>query len=245
MLNNILIHAPSRGGGGDRGSGPPLKNQKALGFRSNTGQDPLKYHKATKPAFNIRLSLARQRNAIEVFRWWANNGRLVVVFGFSLPSSLKHTQKSLSELDPLWQNFLDPRMQPNLIQKLKLKVQFALIDTAFKLFHTLFALCSWSLYEGCSNMNATGFTTFFTYMLWQNGKRFYKGLYVTFKVALDRKKNTVYLSSYSPLNKGHVCILTNSMLENIPVLETRRAYNSSKNRWNFLKFIRKYPHTLT
>ena len=67
-------------------------------------------------------------------------------------------------------------------------------------------------YEGCSNMNASGFISFFTYMLRQNGKRFYKGLYVTFKVAPDQKKNTVYLSSYSSLNEGHVCILTNSML---------------------------------
>ena len=49
-------------------------------------------------------------------------------------------------------------------------------------------------------------------MLRQNGKRFYKGLYVTFKVAPDQKTNTVYLSSYSPLNEGAVCILTNSML---------------------------------
>ena len=61
-------------------------------------------------------------------------------------------------------------------------------------------------------MNASGFITFLTYMLRQNSKRFYKGLYVTFKVAPDLKKNTVYLSSYSPLNEGHVCILTNSML---------------------------------
>ena len=68
------------------------------------------------------------------------------------------------------------------------------------------------IYEGCSNMNASGFITFFTYMLRQNGKRFYKGLYVTFKVAPDQKKNTVYLSSYSLLNEGHVCILTISML---------------------------------
>ena len=68
------------------------------------------------------------------------------------------------------------------------------------------------VYEGCSNMNASGFITFLTYMLRQNSKRFYKGLYVTFKVAPDLKKNTVYLSSYSPLNEGHVCILTNSML---------------------------------
>ena len=67
-------------------------------------------------------------------------------------------------------------------------------------------------YEGCSNMNASGFISFLTYMLRQNSKRFYKGLYVTFKVAPDLKKNTVYLSSYSPLNEGHMCILTNSML---------------------------------
>ena len=61
-------------------------------------------------------------------------------------------------------------------------------------------------------MNASSFITFFTHMLRQNGKRFYKGLYVTFKQAPDLKKNTVYLSSYSPSNKGHFSILTNSML---------------------------------
>ena len=68
------------------------------------------------------------------------------------------------------------------------------------------------MYEGCSNMNASSFITFFTYMLRQNGKRFYKGLYATFKLVPDLKTNTVYLSSYSPWNKGHVSILTNLML---------------------------------
>ena len=60
-------------------------------------------------------------------------------------------------------------------------------------------------------MNASSFITFFTYMLRQNGKRFYKGLYDTFTRVPDLKKNTVYLSSYSPLNDGHVSILTNAM----------------------------------
>ena len=69
-----------------------------------------------------------------------------------------------------------------------------------------------TLYEGCSNMNASGFITFFTYMLQQNDKRYYEGLYVTFKLAPGIKKNTVYLSSYSPLNESHVSILTNPML---------------------------------
>ena len=31
-----------------------------------------------------------------------------------------------------------------------------------------------SLYGGCSNMNASSFIIFFTYMLQQNSKRFYK-----------------------------------------------------------------------
>ena len=61
-------------------------------------------------------------------------------------------------------------------------------------------------------MNASSFITFFTYKLRQNGKRFHKGLYVTFKLPPDQKKNTVYLLSYIPLNEGHVSMLTNSML---------------------------------
>ena len=51
-------------GGGGRGSGLPLKNHKDIGFISNSGPDPLKNHKATKPVFNVGQSSARQRNAI-------------------------------------------------------------------------------------------------------------------------------------------------------------------------------------
>ena len=61
-------------------------------------------------------------------------------------------------------------------------------------------------------MNASGIITFFTYMLQQDGKHFYKGLYVTFKLVPDLKKYTVYLSSDSLLKEGDVDILTNSML---------------------------------
>ena len=48
----FLYMGGSRGGGGERGS------------HSNTGPGPLKKHKATKPAFNVGPSSARQRNAI-------------------------------------------------------------------------------------------------------------------------------------------------------------------------------------
>ena len=61
-------------------------------------------------------------------------------------------------------------------------------------------------------MNASRFITFVTDMLRQNVICFYKGLFVTFKLAPDLKKNTVYLSSCIPLNEGHLSILTNSML---------------------------------
>ena len=71
-------------------------------------------------------------------------------------------------------------------------------------------------YEGCSNMNASSFITLVTIMLRQNGIRFYKGLYATFKLAPDLKQNPVDLSSYRPLNEGHFCILTNSMLRTYP-----------------------------
>ena len=52
---------------GGRGPDPPpptLKSHKNIGFFSNIGQDPLKNHKAVKPAFNVDPSTKRHRNAI-------------------------------------------------------------------------------------------------------------------------------------------------------------------------------------
>ena len=60
---------------------PPGKSQKNIEFLSNTGPDPLKNHKVTKPALNVGPSSARQRSAIYMaFRWRADNGPLIVVF---------------------------------------------------------------------------------------------------------------------------------------------------------------------
>ena len=62
------------------------------------------------------------------------------------------------------------------------------IWTIFKIL-IMFILTIWLVkYESCSNMNESSFITFFTYMLRQNDKRFYKGLYVTFKLEPDLKK---------------------------------------------------------
>ena len=44
------------GSSGGQGVRTPLKNHKNKGYLSNTGQEPLKNHKATKPAFNVRPS---------------------------------------------------------------------------------------------------------------------------------------------------------------------------------------------
>ena len=43
---------------------PHLKNHKNIEYLNNTGLDPLKFSKTTKPAFNVGSSSARQRNAI-------------------------------------------------------------------------------------------------------------------------------------------------------------------------------------
>ena len=52
----------------------PMENHKAEGFLSNTVPDLLKNRKATKPAFNVGPSLARQRNAIN---WRFSGGSMM------------------------------------------------------------------------------------------------------------------------------------------------------------------------
>ena len=95
-------------------------------------------------------------------------------------------------------------------------IRWHLIGLVFEVLHPSQQLWS-AAYEVCSNMDESSLITFLTHMLRQNSIRFYKGLYVTFKMASDLKKNTVHSSSYSPLNEGRSSIITNSML---------RAYNS-------------------
>ena len=72
----VIVMRGSRGGR-DRGSGPPLKNHKNIGFLSNTALDSL----LNKRAYNVGPTFARQRNAISMaFRWQANDGLLLVEF---------------------------------------------------------------------------------------------------------------------------------------------------------------------
>ena len=62
-------------------------------------------------------------------------------------------------------------------------------------------------YEGCSNMNASSFITFFTYMLRQNVIPFWKELFLAFQMAPNIKKHTLFFSRYRPLYKGRSSIL--------------------------------------
>ena len=69
---------------------PPEKSQN-IGCLSNAGQDPLEKHKTTKPAFNVGLPSARQRNAIKMsFRWWADDEPTFSVSWILCLTSSKH-----------------------------------------------------------------------------------------------------------------------------------------------------------
>ena len=50
------------------------------------------------------------------FRWRVDDGPLIAVFEFYLTLQ-QFKKKTLSMLDPLWQNRLDPRMKSDLIAK--------------------------------------------------------------------------------------------------------------------------------
>ena len=62
-------------------------------------------------ANETKLKLSRL--SLIAFRWRADDDPLIVVVGSSLPSSSE--KKMLSKLDPLWQNFLDPRIEVRLV----------------------------------------------------------------------------------------------------------------------------------
>ena len=93
------------GGGAGGGGGQPLKNHKNIGFPNITCPDPLKNHKAAKPTFNVGPSTVCQLIGVSP---GADDGPLIVVSSSSVPPH--QLQIYLSKLDPLWKNFLDPRM---------------------------------------------------------------------------------------------------------------------------------------
>ena len=64
-----IPHKRIQRGGGAGGPDPlPLKNHRNIGFPCYSGPDPLKNHKATKPAFNVGPSSAGQPMLAHL--WW-------------------------------------------------------------------------------------------------------------------------------------------------------------------------------
>ena len=86
---------------GDRGSGPPLKNHKNIGFLSNTGLDPLKITKL--PCQHSMLG-HHQHTSKMPFKWRFADGPMARLKWYLYPPSphqLKNEQKKhTSQLDP-------------------------------------------------------------------------------------------------------------------------------------------------
>ena len=93
----------SRGGGG-RGSGPPLKNQKNIGFLSDTGPDSLKNQTCMQCWSVICPPAKRHFNSVSLTgRWWSDLG--VTLLLSPLTNYKKQTNKKSSVFDSLWQTF--------------------------------------------------------------------------------------------------------------------------------------------
>ena len=90
---------------GDRGSGPPLKNHKNIGFPSNIYPDPLKSQ-------SYQASI--QWWAID---WHASKTPLQRCFA-DVPMVVHFSGISVLSHYPLWQNVLDPRMHTVRVNRL-------------------------------------------------------------------------------------------------------------------------------
>ena len=109
-------HARTQRGGGDRGSGPPSpwKLTIYIGFLAILVRIPWKSQSCQANIqcwATIGTPAKRHSNAISlVGQWWpfySGSGIWIV----SPPINLNKINKTLSKLDPLWQNFLGPRMK--------------------------------------------------------------------------------------------------------------------------------------
>ena len=110
-LTDIYCEVIGGSRGEDRGSlprpPPPLKNHKNIGFLSNTGPELQKWQ-SYQARFNVGSSSARQWNAIEMaFRWGADDGPLIVLFG----SSDQKNKNTLHSWTPSGKTFSDLRIE--------------------------------------------------------------------------------------------------------------------------------------
>ena len=108
----ITDHRPhaliQRGGG--RWSGHPLKNYKNIGLLSNIEPDPWKtqMYRAIFQCWANIGTLAKRH-----FWRFAGGPKIARLLWYLDPLSPNQEKKTSSKLDPLWQNFLYPRMRRN------------------------------------------------------------------------------------------------------------------------------------
>ena len=92
---------------------PPLKNHKSIRFLSNIGPDPLKITKLPNQLSILRQYRPTSETPFMALRWRVDDGPLIVVFVW---------RTKWTKLDPLWQNFKDPRMNHIITSEIILKV---------------------------------------------------------------------------------------------------------------------------
>ena len=85
-----------------------LENYKNIGFLSNTGPEPLKNHSYQS---SVQCWVTILSGVSLAGRWWPTNSG-IWIFPLLITQQTKKNskKKTLSKLDPLWQNFLDLRM---------------------------------------------------------------------------------------------------------------------------------------
>ena len=93
-LSTDVLEKTMGGSEGGQGVRTPLKNHKNIVFHSNTGQDSLKKHNGYQASIQCWAIIGTPEIA---FRWRADVGPNIVVFGSSLLSS---TKKTLSKVEP-------------------------------------------------------------------------------------------------------------------------------------------------
>ena len=98
MLIKYSVSACADPEGGYGVRTPSLKNDKNIGFLSNIGPDPLKNHKATKPAFN----LDHHRHASETpFKWrFAGGPMMARLLWYIDPISPDQLKKNVVKVGP-------------------------------------------------------------------------------------------------------------------------------------------------
>ena len=100
----------SRGGIGVRNPPPPLENHKALGFLAKLVRIPWKITKQPGQHLMVGHHRPASLNGVSLADWRWPAFSAIWILSYLKNQKHNNNKKKPQELDPLWQNFLDPRM---------------------------------------------------------------------------------------------------------------------------------------